>query len=902
MNLVVKSFIRYSSLCSLISLGLLSYLLPAQAEGSRNLYPAGATGFRANLEWRTSRYGPISPINNSLKRRTLLQVYAKQGEYILMGSSAIGSGLADIQIDGTKTGRIGDETLSNSLFRCSTQRTATGNNNQGRIPNRAQELAGPDTITNAVTATPGTTITNGYIPCYYQAPSSGIYYVVVTGSSGDNSDAQNTPAGEISPANGSNFSNTQNTNIAAWDITVRNSLTSTTDINGRLFTDYVALFTGDNGRPINSSLYIATPDGYRYRTDLNGLDPNGFVLYGNDVGFYNSDGITPLYRDVLGDTSLLTNLVGGTNLALPTHKIFFNNPMTNVGAIDTLMAVGFSLTTITPTASNASFVGTVSESTTQQNNGGNFKFDSNVSGSYEIIISRNGTDFDPANPQNRVLRGQMPVSGTQAVTWDGKDNSGNFFPVGANYQTQLKTRNGEYHFPLLDAENSIKGGPIFTLLNSPSASQTIGYYDDRGYTTLGGANVGTPGQVLCGGSPPNPPQALAGFDTTSIQRKFGTTTGGGSASSCSGSFGDMKGLDVWTYAASNPTTTSFDIVQSPLRVSKTVQLIDIDNSGGATPGDSLEYVIEVLNTSSTILVNGVILSDPIPANTSYIPATLQVFAGANSGAKSDTNGDDQAEFTSSQVVFRLGTGANNTTGGTLGITPSDNSTVVKFRVRIDQPLPAGTAQVSNQAIVVSTGFPNTLSNDPGTPTPGDPTIVPIRPRLRLVKRITGIKKVGSTTVVPIGGYNDLAIDTNDDPSVNWIGGSNTYLSGAINGTQIPTPNPGLPEPQDEVEYTIYFLSDSSVSANNVNLCDFIPANQTFVSGSIQLSFNGTLGAIADVSGTGSGSGYYTSAFPADCTGMNNGRGAVRLQIGTVTSTPITPATSQGFFRFRAKVD
>ena len=30
----------------------------AHAEGSRDLYPSGATGCRANLEWRTSFYGP----------------------------------------------------------------------------------------------------------------------------------------------------------------------------------------------------------------------------------------------------------------------------------------------------------------------------------------------------------------------------------------------------------------------------------------------------------------------------------------------------------------------------------------------------------------------------------------------------------------------------------------------------------------------------------------------------------------------------------------------------------------------------------------------------------------------------------------------------------------------------
>lgn len=59
---------------------------PARAEGSRNLYPASysSSGVRTNLEWTTDTYGGL------LKRRTLLSVYAQQGEYILVGSSAVG--------------------------------------------------------------------------------------------------------------------------------------------------------------------------------------------------------------------------------------------------------------------------------------------------------------------------------------------------------------------------------------------------------------------------------------------------------------------------------------------------------------------------------------------------------------------------------------------------------------------------------------------------------------------------------------------------------------------------------------------------------------------------------------------------------------------------------------------
>ena len=50
--------------------------------------------------------------------------------------------------------------------------------------------------------------------------------------------------------------------------------------------------------------------------------------------------------------------------------------------------------------------------------------------------------------------------------------------------------------------------------------------------------------------------------------------------------------------------------------------------------------------------------------------------------KTDAAGDDQAEFIAAgnQVVFRLGTGANATTGGTLAI---GASTTIQFQVRVN---------------------------------------------------------------------------------------------------------------------------------------------------------------------------------------------------------------------------
>ncbi|MDT9091455.1 hypothetical protein, partial [Escherichia coli] len=84
----------------------------------------------------------------------------------------------------------------------------------------------------------------------------------------------------------------------------------------------------------------------------------------------------------------------------------------------------------------------------------------------------------------------------------------------------------------------------------------------------------------------------------------------------------------------------------------------------------------------------------------------------------------------------------------------------------------GTNTISNQAIISSKDYANTKSNDPSTPTPNDPTIIKISPRLRLVKRVTGIRKNGGAATA-IGGYNDLVTDGNDNAATWSVAGGST---------------------------------------------------------------------------------------------------------------------------------
>ncbi len=569
---LVAALLMISSLATLSA--------PASAEGSRNAYPTNATcqanslsgSCRANLEWRTSAYGPVA--GQTIRRRTLLYVYMTTGQELLLGSSAVGvangatSGDAIVYNPGVVTdanaATLPVVTTGTNGFKCSDQRTTSGIAAQGKITTRAQELAGPQAVSGGGNPT-------GYVPCHYTAPSTGFYNVVFLGPNGASNDTDAAVVADTSLASANDFNATQASSVAAWDTTVRANQTTTTNIDGRTFTYSLAAFTSKNAAPVNSSYYITTTDGFKYRTDLRGLDPNGFLIYGNQIGFLDNDGVTPLYHDVLGLTggASMTTVSGGVTFSPPTYPLSFQ-PL----AAETLAALSIPATPVVPSISAISFAGNVAGNTSVVGSGGTFSYTSTASGVYEIIVSRDGVSFDPGLPTNRVLRG-VRASGTSTITWDGKDNAGTNFPVGVNYPFKATLQAGSYHFPFVDAENSTLGGPTFTLLNPPggvcpfgNAACTTAFYDDRGYHSVGptGSDVGTPGATLCGINPPtiNHADPVTGYISSGNQRAFGQDSGGNDNTSCTGSFGDVKALDTWTFYPSSAVSSTLNIVAASI--------------------------------------------------------------------------------------------------------------------------------------------------------------------------------------------------------------------------------------------------------------------------------------------------------------------------------------------------
>lgn len=197
------------------------------------------------------------------------------------------------------------------------------------------------------------------------------------------------------------------------------------------------------------------------------------------------------------------------------------------------------------------------------------------------------------------------------------------------------------------------------------------------------------------------------------------------------------------------------------------------NGAPLQQGDVIRYDITGTNTGLDGATN-LTVTDPIPAGTSFVPGSLDIVSspGGISGSKTDASGDDQAEVSGSNVVFRLGTGAGASSGGTL---EPGESFEVRFRVRVNASTPAGTT-IENRA---------TASMDAET-TPG----------LHLTQESDPVDLIVAAATV-------------------------LHLSKAASPTSVTA--------GDDVRFTILLRVTGGSAATGVQVCDSLPSHMTFVS-------------------------------------------------------------------------
>ncbi len=331
-------------------------------------------------------------------------------------------------------------------------------------------------------------------------------------------------------------------------------------------------------------------------------------------------------------------------------------------------------------------------------------------------------------------------------------------------------------------------------------------------------------------------------------------------------------------------TTSITIPVAPavlLTAAKRGVLTDANGNGSADPGEIITYTINIGNNGNISSTNTIFL-DQIPNGTTYVPGTTRL----NNVAIPDV---------ANNTMPFSGSGAQvNSLNAPPGEVSVGGTATVEFQVRINAS--PNVTRIENQGSVSSDQVTIPLpTDDPTVPGGTDPTVIPLgrlESRLRLVKRVTQVNTTTYTSVV------DNPTDVNDNPGI-WPGSLQPV---GIPGLDAQTPL----KSGDEVEYTVYFLSDGSQTATNVRICDAIPAGTTFIPNSfgsgigLLLNQGGTQTPITNVSDTDLGAFVSPlSAVTAPCPNLNNPTGAVIFPLGDI---PSSAPNNVGFVRFRVKID
>jgi uncharacterized repeat protein (TIGR01451 family) len=212
---------------------------------------------------------------------------------------------------------------------------------------------------------------------------------------------------------------------------------------------------------------------------------------------------------------------------------------------------------------------------------------------------------------------------------------------------------------------------------------------------------------------------------------------------------------------------------------------DLGSPGIVDPGDVLRYTLTVQN-SAAIPATGVVLTDAVPANTTYVAnSTLlngEPVGQPDGGVSPLASGID---ISSSDLTPPL-PGAGTVSPGEVA--------VLQFDLVVNAGTPAGTL-ISNQAVVASAELPDLLTDGDGDPTTGpEPTVVVVgdSQQVSITKQVS---VVGGGAAVPgaeleyvvrvtnigaVPAFNVVITDDLDAPLAGQLG----YVAGSatMNGS------------------------------------------------------------------------------------------------------------------------
>ena len=316
--------------------------------------------------------------------------------------------------------------------------------------------------------------------------------------------------------------------VAPWDISVTAVPVPSVDPmnpegeRGRLYAEQWSFNAGtfSNAGATDSDFYVVTPAGtegsnYVWLLDFEGLAGYVYDVAGNSLGLPPPDSRTSQAGAVVGYGAFA-----------PEHNVYLNLPVTALGP------------SATP---SVTFSGVSGSGMTLEGAGGQFRFQSNVAGTYQVVIDtdRNG-EYDPTT-SDAVVAGSCVIGGNDAV-WDGLDGFGATVPSSVvPYTARLYLRIGEFHFAGWDIETAKPGLSIVGVDPQTDAQwSTQMFWDDRAILT------GNPNDD------PDPAETvLDGVASSSTRHEWGNFHGAGP--------GNIAYVDTWVFGAESSDDHALEV-------------------------------------------------------------------------------------------------------------------------------------------------------------------------------------------------------------------------------------------------------------------------------------------------------------------------------------------------------
>lgn len=576
-------------------------VLPLIGSGSRDLYPSGATGHRSNLTGITEGVAEALPFIN----KGAHYVFAQAGEIITLGSSAQGVGAGRIQMfNPAGVSVVNDAT-------------------NGKIPNRAAELAGPKMF--GIPATD-----DRFIPIYYEVSTTGIYRVEFTAPVSSNT-SNNPVAANANWIQGNTYS------IHAWDVAVINS-ERTSFIPGRTYVTNLNLSNGNNtGIAYNNfkfdgRVFVRTRDGYTYKVKHNGSSGIAYSFFVNNLGFKT----TPTsniasYKSLNQEPGTAALRIHNPNIPDNanniTHKMFYTMPSDDLPATAnaSIGVSGYSNSTpvnnsstwlktepVEPNVTNLQLLGVEGTEGFFGHKGGHILFDAPIDGQeYEIQV------ILPAygNQVFHTINGTT-VNGQNSIYWNGTGSATiNGAPItslaglgNTDVDIKVQLRGAEVHFPFFDIEYN-QGGISVELLDYKNINYTnpdntavvsnIVYWDDSDIP-LGTNPSGTEARRRRSDPQNNSHTVGNGQNSTTNGHIYGV----GASNTGTNTFGDRKSLDTWTFIEGTSQTihSLIDVKEADLYTDVSYTINGTANATSATVGDAIVYTVTAGNNGPSDVI------------------------------------------------------------------------------------------------------------------------------------------------------------------------------------------------------------------------------------------------------------------------------------------------------------